>query len=303
MPNPAPCLDVPSDVDGVRSLFESQAYLADRALATSVYLALRLPRPLLLEGEAGVGKTEVAKALAQALGTRLIRLQCYEGLDTAAALYEWNYPKQMLAIRSAGRAGKTGDSAMRAQDIYTEDFLIRRPLLEALEQDRPPVLLIDELDRADEPFEAFLLEILADYQVTIPDYKTVRTVQPPIVVLTSNRTRDVHDAVRRRCLYHWLDYPDAGREKDILTLKAPGAGAVLAGQVVAFVQALREGDLYKKPGISEVLDWAQALVELGAIELDYEAVDNTLGTLLKYQDDINRIQGDEARRLLQDITS
>lgn len=291
-----------NSIEDVTGLLVNGDYVCDRSLATALFLSLRLHRPLFLEGEAGVGKTEIAKVLSDVLGRRLIRLQCYEGLDVAAAVYEWNYPRQMLEIRMAEAAGDTDRSSL-AGDIFSREFLIRRPLLEALEPgtDGPPVLLIDELDRTDEPFEAFLLEVLSDYQVTIPEIGTVKAEEPPIVIITSNRTREIHDALKRRCFYHWVDYPDRDREERILSIKAPGAGAKLSSQVVGFIQKLRQEDLFKKPGVAESLDWAQALVELNAVELEPELIDDTLGALLKYQDDIERIRGSEAGRLLADV--
>ena len=290
---------LPTSIDATSELLRANGYVPERALATSVFLALKLARPLFLEGEAGVGKTEIAKVLAAALGRDLIRLQCYEGLDTASAVYEWNYPRQMMAIRLAEAAGKA-DQAAISRDIYSADYLIARPLLQALEPHAkgPPVLLIDEIDRTDEPFEAFLLEVLSDYQVTIPEWGTMRAEAPPIVIITSNRTREVHDALKRRCLYHWVDYPSAERERAILAAKAPNAGARLSAQVVAFVQALRGMELYKPPGIAETLDWAQALMALDAKELAAPVVDSTLGVLLKYQDDIVKVRGEAAARLL-----
>ncbi|MDP6350639.1 MAG: MoxR family ATPase, partial [Alphaproteobacteria bacterium] len=257
-----------------------------------------------LEGEAGVGKTEIAKVLATTLGRRLIRLQCYEGLDVASAVYEWNYQAQMIEIRMAEAEGVT-DRTQLGRDVFSERFLIKRPLLQALEPDTagPPVLLIDELDRTDEPFEAYLLEALSDFQITIPEIGTVRVEKPPVVIITSNRTREIHDALKRRCLYFWIDYPDAARERAILRLKAPGAAERLAGEVVAFVQALRAEDLFKKPGIAETIDWAGALTQLDKLELDPETIDSTLGVLLKYQDDIARVQGSEAARMLTRIKS
>jgi MoxR-like ATPase len=294
----------PANVAETKTLLAGGGYLANDALATSVFLALKLKRPLLLEGEAGVGKTELAKVLAATLGRPLVRLQCYEGLDLASAAYEWNYSRQLLHIRAAESAGANPHALER--DIYAPDYLLKRPLLQALElsaEGRAPVLLIDELDRADEPFEAFLLELLADYQLTIPELGTVRATEPPITILTSNRTREVHDAVRRRCFYCWIDFPNAAREREILALKLPGAPAALTAQVVEFVQGLRKMDLYKNPGIAESINWAQALASLDCVALDPEAVDSTLGALLKYQDDIARIQGSEAARLLQELKS
>ncbi len=295
-------LPLPADVDETLELLAGGGYVAERSLATALFLALALGRPLFLEGEAGVGKTEIAKVLAATLGRRLVRLQCYEGLDVAASVYEWNYPRQMLEIRLAEAAGDRDHDRM-AEDIFGERFLIRRPLLQALEPDLagPPVLLIDELDRADEPFEAYLLEVLSDFQVTIPELGTIRAEQPPLVVITSNRTREIHDALKRRCFYHWVDYPDAVRERRIVALKAPGATAALSAQVVGFVQKLRETDLFKAPGVAETLDWAQALVRLDRVELDPQTIDDTLGALLKYQDDIVRIRGAEAARLLAEV--
>ncbi len=276
-------------------------YVADRSLATVVFLALRMGRPLFLEGEAGVGKTEVAKVLASALGRRLVRLQCYEGLDVASAVYEWNYSRQMLEIRLAEAAGKVTRDQL-ASDIFTERFLLRRPLMQALdfEGHEAPILLIDELDRADEPFEAYLLEILSDFQVTVPELGVFRAPSPPVVVITSNRTREIHDAVKRRCLYHWIDYPDAQRELEIVRRKAPHAAASLTGEVVAFVQRLRGLDLFKSPGVAETIDWANALAALDRIALDAATVNDTLGALLKYQDDIARVRGAEVERLLGD---
>jgi len=280
-------------VPELAAALEAQAYLADPRLATTLFLALELGKPVLLEGEAGVGKTEVAKALAAALGRRLIRLQCYEGLDTAAALYEWDFARQMLEIRLA-EATHTPPPA-----LYAERFLLRRPLLDALAPDPagPPVLLVDELDRTDEPFEAFLLELFSDFQVSIPEFGTVRAEAPPIVIATSNRTREIHDAIKRRCLYHWIDYPSAERELAIVAARAPSVPERLRAQIVAFVQKLRASDLFKVPGVAETLDWGHALVALGAIELSPDAVDATLGVLLKYQDDLARITGPTARAL------
>jgi MoxR-like ATPase len=292
----------PNSVDETLQLLDKGRYVADRSLATVLYLALNQNRPLFLEGEAGVGKTEIAKVLAEVLGRRLLRLQCYEGLDVAAAVYEWNYPRQMVEIRIAEAAGDR-DRETLATDIFDERFLIERPLLQALrpELEGAPVLLIDELDRSDEPFEAFLLEVLADYQITIPELGTIKAAAPPIVVITSNRTREIHDALKRRCFYHWLDYPSAERELEILRVKAPDAPETLAREVVGFVQELRSKDLFKLPGIAETIDWADALTQLDKIALDPEAVDNTLGVLLKYQDDIARIQGSEAAAILDEI--
>jgi MoxR-like ATPase len=289
---------VTSGVDDLTELLAGQRYLADPSLATVLYLALRLGKPVLLEGEAGVGKTEVAKALAAALGRRLIRLQCYEGLDLAAAVYEWDFARQMLEIRLAEATGTVGALA-----LHGERFLLRRPLLEALAPDPagPPVLLIDELDRTDEPFEAFLLELLSDFQVSIPELGTVRAAAPPIAIVTSNRTREIHDALKRRCLYHWIDYPDAARELAILAARAPEVPPRLAEQIVGFVQRLRAADLFKLPGVAETLDWGHALVALGCVELDPATVDATLGVLLKYQDDLARISGKAARELVDAV--
>ena len=294
-----------SPVEQTRQLLLSQDYVADSQLATVVHLALRLQRPLFLEGEPGTGKTEIARTLAAALGRPLIRLQCYEGLDLAGAAYEWNYARQMMEIRLAD-VGSAETPATRdglAARLFGERFLIKRALLQAIDpaQPVPPVLLIDELDRADEPFEAFLLEVLSDWQITIPEYGTVRAAQPPIVVLTSNRTREIHDAVKRRCLYHWVGFPDAQREAQILARRVPGAPQALAQQVVAFVQQLRSLELYKLPGVAETIEWTRALMELNTIVLDPEVVQSTLGLLLKYQDDIARVEGDEVMRLLDQI--
>jgi MoxR-like ATPase len=289
---------LPASVDEVQALLAAGEYVADRSLATALFLSLRLGRPLLLEGEAGVGKTEVAKVLARALGRRLIRLQCHEGLDLAQAAYEWNYARQMLEIRIAEATGEH-DRARLEKDLFDERFLVRRPLLQALAPDPagPPVLLIDELDRADEPFEAFLLEVLSDFALTIPEVGTVAAPAPPLAVVTSNRTREIHDALKRRCLYAWIDYPDAERELAIVRLKAPAAAERLAREVVGFVQRLRTRDLFKVPGVAETIDWAQALVALDRTALDDEAVDGTLGVLLKYQDDVARLRGAEAQAL------
>ncbi len=291
---------LPASIDDTAKLLAGADYVAERSLATAVFLALKMKRPLFLEGEAGVGKTEIAKVLAATLGRKLVRLQCYEGLDIASAVYEWNYPRQMIEIRLAEAAG-THDRDAIAQDIFSERFLIRRPILQALAGEVAPVLLIDELDRTDEPFEAYLLEVLADFQVSIPEIGTVKAESPPIVVITSNRTREIHDAVKRRCLYHWVDYPDAERELEILRRKAPGAADVLAREVVAFVQRLRRMDLFKLPGVAETIDWSQALVALDALALDPDTINNTLGALLKYQDDIARVQGSEAARILSEV--
>ena len=290
---------LPASVDAALALLEQHDYFADRRLATSVFLALKMRRPLFLEGEAGVGKTEIAKVLARSLGRSLVRLQCYEGLDTASAVYEWNYPRQMIEIRLAEAQGRVDREAL-ASNIFTERFLIRRPILQALEpaDGFAPVLLIDELDRTDEPFEAYLLEVLAEYQVTIPELGAIRAKEPPIVVITSNRTREIHDAIKRRCLYHWVDYPNAERELAIVRRKVPGADARLSREVVAFTQRVRGMDLFKSPGIAETLDWAEALVALDRISLDPETVANTLGALLKYQDDIGAITPDVATRLV-----
>ncbi len=292
--------NLPGSIDETARLLESADYVADRSFACTIYLALTMERPLFLEGEAGVGKTETAKVLAAALGRRLIRLQCYEGLDIAQSVYEWNYPRQMVEIRLAEAAGAVDRDAV-AGEIYREAFLLDRPILEALrpQPSGPPVLLIDELDRADEPFEAYLLEVLSDWQVTIPELGTIRADKPPIVVITSNRTREVHDALKRRCLYHWVDYPTASRELEILRRKVPGCAERLSGEIVSFVQALRQQDLYKMPGVAETLDWATALAHLDALVLDPETVDGTLGVLLKYQDDIRRMKGTEAEVLLK----
>ena len=295
--------ELPRTVEDTRRLLASGRYVADASLSTAVFLALKLGRPLLLEGEAGVGKTEVAKVLAETLGRRLIRLQCYEGLDAAAALYEWNYPRQMLEIRLAELGGATGAEGRErlAHDIFAERFLLERPLLLALKPDPAgaPVLLVDEIDRTDEPFEAFLLEILSDFQVTIPEMGTIRAPSPPIVVLTSNRTREIHDALKRRCLYHWINYPDAAGELEILRLRAPELAEALAEQIVRFVQKLRTADLFKLPGVAETLDWARALLALDRVALDPETVNATLGVLLKYQDDIEKMLGGRVREMLE----
>jgi MoxR-like ATPase len=295
---------LPPSIDATLDLLAKADYLADRSLATVLFLALRMGRPLFLEGEAGVGKTEIAKVLSQTLGRRLIRLQCYEGLDVAAAVYEWNYAAQMIEIRLAEAEGAS-DRERIEHDVFSDRFLIKRPLLQALEPhaEGPPVLLIDELDRTDEAFEAFLLEVLADFQVTIPEMGTVKAAQPPIVVITSNRTREIHDALKRRCLYHWVGYPSAERELAIVRAKVPGVGATLSEQVVRFVQALRREDLFKSPGVAETLDWATALSELDVVALDPATVSDTLGVLLKYQDDIARLEGTKVKALLDEVRS
>ena len=285
---------LPQSIDDTAAQLLAQGYVAQRELAAATFLALRLQRPLFLEGEPGTGKTEIAKTLAAMLGRPLLRLQCFEGLDMAAAAYEWNYARQMLEI-------KAGDGKLSADDLFSRRFLIPRALLQALELPGPPVLLIDELDRADEPFEAFLLEVLSDFQITIPELGTIKAAEPPIVIITSNRTREIHDAVKRRCLYHWVDFPDAARELEILRQRVPGAPAALARQVVAFIQGLRVLDLYKLPGVAETIEWSRALLELNAVALDPETVQQTLGVLLKYQDDIARVQGSEAARLLEQV--
>jgi MoxR-like ATPase len=293
--------DTPEDIDATQAMLAGQDYVCGRALATVVFLALRLNRPVFLEGEAGTGKTEIAKALAAALGRRLIRLQCYEGLDAAQAVYEWNFAAQMVAIRTAEAAGQADRAALNAE-LFSEKYLIRRPLLEAMSPQTggAPVLLIDEIDRTDEPFEAFLLEALSDFQVTIPELGTIQAPAPPIVILTSNRTREVHDALKRRCLYHWVDYPAFDREVEILHARAPEAAEELSRQVVAFVQRLRSEDLFKRPGVAETIDWARCLLALDAIDLSPEVISDTIGALLKYQDDIQRLQGSEAKRLLDE---
>lgn len=292
----------PTSIDAVETLLAGQGYVASRALATVVFLSLKLGRPLFLEGEAGVGKTEIAKAIATGLGRRLIRLQCYEGLDAASAVAEWNFAAQMIAIRTAEATGAGDRDALRSE-LFTEDYLIERPLLAAM---RPqpggaPVLLIDELDRTDEPFEAFLLEALSDFQVTIPELGTIKAPEPPIVILTSNRTREVHDALKRRCLYHWVEYPDFQRELAILHSRAPEASASLSREVVAFVQALRREDLFKRPGVAETIDWAKCLLALDVVQLSPEVIADTLGAILKYQDDIQKLHGSEAARLLDTV--
>ncbi|MFL5213905.1 MAG: AAA family ATPase [Microvirga sp.] len=297
-------LPSPTTIDATLALLRNSGYVADRPLATVLFLALRLGRPLFLEGEAGVGKTEIAKVLSAALGRRLIRLQCYEGLDVASAVYEWNYAGQMMAIRLAEAGGEV-DRGRLESDLFSDRYLVRRPLLQALEPDPagPPVLLIDELDRTDEAFEAFLLEVLSDFQVTIPELGTVKAEQPPIVIITSNRTREIHDALKRRCLYHWVDYPNAERELAIVKSRVPDISAKLSQQVVRFVQALRDQDFYKSPGVAETIDWATALTELDARSLTPQMVGDTLGALLKYQDDIARMQGDTLQKVLKEATS
>ena len=310
-------MKIPASVDETVSRLATGDYIAERSLATAVFLTLRMQRPLFLEGEAGVGKTEIARVLARVLGRRLVRLQCYEGLDVASAVYEWNYPRQMIQIRLAevagaggdgsgsGSGGRSGGASIESveEDVFSRRFLIERPLLEALRSDEAgaPVLLIDELDRADEPFEAYLLEVLADFQITIPEIGTIAADEPPIVVITSNRTREIHDALKRRCYYHWVDYPDAERELRILRVRAPGTPQALSREVVAFVQSLRGTDLFKAPGVAETIDWAQALAQLDVLALSPEVVNDTLGSLLKYQDDIARIRGSEAARIIEEI--
>jgi MoxR-like ATPase len=293
---------MPANIDETAALLETGGYVSDRALATVLFLSLSMGRPLFLEGEAGVGKTEIAKVLSQTLGRKLIRLQCYEGLDINSAVYEWNYAAQMVEIRMREASGDTDRDAMES-GVFSERFLIRRPLLQALEEQDggAPILLIDELDRTDEAFEAFLLEILSDFQVTIPELGTIRAKEPPIVIITTNRTREIHDALKRRCLYHWVDYPDAEREMTIVKVKVPQAGEALSREIVAYVQKLREIDLFKNPGVAETLDWATALIELDKIALDPQTVSDTIGVLLKYQDDIARIQADEGQKILEQV--
>ncbi|MBW4960605.1 MoxR family ATPase [Sulfitobacter sp. CW3] len=288
-----------SSIDAVQTMLESQGYVCGRALGTVVFLSLTLGRPLFLEGEAGVGKTEIAKALAAGLNRKLIRLQCYEGLDASSAVYEWNFPAQMVAIRTAEAAGDASRKALTTE-LFSDDFLIERPLLEAMRPDErgAPILLIDEVDRTDAPFEAFLLEALSDFQVTIPELGTIKAPEPPIVILTSNRTREVHDALKRRCLYHWVDYPDFDREMEILAARAPEASTSLSREVVAFVQQLRTEDLFKKPGVAETIDWAKCLLALDVINLSPEVIADTVGAILKYQDDIAKLHGSEAKRIL-----
>ncbi len=295
-------LVLPNNIDDTLALLSRENYVADRSLATTLFLALKMGRPLFLEGEAGVGKTEIAKVLSAGLGCRLVLLQCYEGLDIASAVYEWNYSRQMIEIRLTEATGDV-DKQDLSSNVFSSDFLIERPLLQALRgnENGPSVLLIDELDRTDEPFEAYLLEILSDFQITIPEIGTIKAEQPPIVIITSNRTREIHDALKRRCLYHWVDYPSAERELQIVNAKLPGIDTKLSQQVVAFVQRLREQDLFKSPGVAETLDWADALTQLDKVALDSDAIDNTLGALLKYQDDIARIRGSEAAQLLEQV--
>ncbi len=294
----------PATISDTQTLLESQDYVASRALATVLYLGLKMRRPIFLEGEAGVGKTEIAKVLSQALGRPLIRLQCYEGLDISSAVYEWNYPAQMLEIRMAEATGETSRDSIE-KGIFSERYLIKRPVLQAVSAPigEAPVLLIDELDRTDEAFEAFLLEILSDNQVTIPEIGTIKAAEPPIVIITTNRTREIHDALKRRCLYHWVDYPDAATELEIIRRKVPGCNEDLSAEIVAYVQKLREIELFKNPGVAETIDWATALTELDKLALDPETVSDTLGTLLKYQDDIARIEGSEGRKILEEVKS
>ena len=295
-------IDIPASIDETLTLLSESHYIADRSLATTLYLSLKMGKPLFLEGEAGVGKTEVAKVLSSALGRKLVRLQCYEGLDINSAVYEWNYSGQMIEIRLAEASGGI-DKKSLSGDVFSKKFLIERPLLQALktENGQPPVLLIDELDRTDEPFEAFLLELLSDFQITIPEIGTIKAEKPPLVIVTSNRTREIHDALKRRCLYHWVDYPSAEREFQIIQAKLPGIDKQLSAQLVAYVQHLRDEDLFKLPGVAETLDWAEDLTQLYKVALDSEAVDNTLGTLLKYQDDIAKIRGSEAAQILERV--
>ncbi len=289
-------------IDAVQKMLSAEGYVCDRALGVVVFLSLTLGRPLFLEGEAGVGKTEIAKALAAGLGRRLIRLQCYEGLDASSAVYEWNFPAQMVAIRTA-EVGGGADRRALTQELFSDDYLIERPLLQALRPDEngAPVLLIDELDRTDEPFEAYLLEVLSDFQISIPEIGTIRAEEPPLVVITSNRTREIHDALKRRCFYYWVDYPDAARELEILSIKAPGVPEKLSQEIVGFVQALRGEDLFKVPGVAESIDWAHALLQLDRVVLDPDTINDTLGALLKYQDDIAKVQGSEANRILDQV--
>ena len=294
--------EIPANIEAILSLLAGSDYIADRSLATTLFLSLKMGKPLFLEGEAGVGKTEIAKVLSAALDRKLIRLQCYEGLDVASAVYEWNYSRQMIEIRLAEVAGEV-DKDNLGTDVFSKNFLIERPLLQALKPDvsGPPILLIDELDRTDEAFEAYLLEVLSDFQITIPEIGTVIAEEPPIVIITSNRTREIHDALKRRCLYHWVDYPSAERELEIVAVRLPGIDKQLSKQVVGFVQKLRNQDLFKSPGVAETLDWADALTQLDKVALDSEAIDTTIGTLLKYQDDIAKIRGSEAARILEQV--
>ncbi len=295
-------VSIPDSVDETLTLLEQEQYVADRSLATAVYLSLKLGRPLFLEGEAGVGKTEVGKVLATGLKRRLIRLQCYEGLDVSSAVYEWNYARQMIEIRIAEAAGMT-DRARLESDVFSDEFLIRRPLLEALapHPEGPPVLLIDELDRTDEPFEAFLLELLSDFQITVPEVGTIKAEEPPVVIITSNRTREIHDALKRRCFYQWIDYPTRDRETEIVSVRVPEAGEEFTRQVVNFVQRLRQEDLFKLPGLAESIDWTRALLTLGRSSLDGDVVNDTLGVLLKYEDDLARVRGEPALAILQEV--
>ncbi|MFU0503586.1 AAA family ATPase [Pseudaminobacter sp. NGMCC 1.201702] len=295
-------LPSPQTIDETLDMLTAGGYVADRSLATVLFLSLRMKRPLFLEGEAGVGKTEIAKVLAQALGRRLIRLQCYEGLDVSSAVYEWNYAAQMIEIRMEEAAGKVDRDHME-RNVFSEKYLIRRPVLDALtgEEGSAPVFLIDELDRTDEAFEAFLLEILSDFQVTVPELGTIKAKEPPIVIITTNRTREIHDALKRRCLYHWVDYPDAERELEIVRRKVPDANRRLSAEIVHFIQKLRDLDLFKVPGVAETIDWANALNELDKVALDPETISDTIGVLLKYQDDIARIEEGEGRRILKEV--
>ena len=297
-------MSVFTSIDDVQNKLSEQGYVCSRALATVVFLSLKLGRPLFLEGEAGVGKTEIAKAMAAVLGRKLIRLQCYEGLDASSAVYEWNFPAQMVAIRTAEAVGGSNKDALQTE-LFSDQYLIKRPLLEAMQPDEngAPILLIDELDRTDEPFGAFLLEALSDFQVTIPELGTIKAPEPPIVILTSNRTREVHDALKRRCLYHWVDYPNFEREVSILNARAPEVSQALSEEVIAFVQALRTEDLFKKPGVAESIDWAKCLLALDVVALSPEVISDTLGAVLKYQDDIAKIQGSEAKRILDEAKS
>ena len=297
-------MSVFTSIDDVQNKLSEHGYVCSRALATVVFLSLKLGRPLFLEGEAGVGKTEIAKAMAAVLGRKLIRLQCYEGLDASSAVYEWNFPAQMVAIRTAEAAGGSNKDALQTE-LFSDQYLIKRPLLEAMQPDEngAPILLIDELDRTDEPFEAFLLEALSEFQVTIPELGTIKAPEPPIVILTSNRTREVHDALKRRCLYHWVDYPNFEREVSILNARAPEVSQALSEEVIAFVQALRTEDLFKKPGVAESIDWAKCLLALDVVSLSPEVISDTLGAVLKYQDDIAKIQGSEAKRILDEAKS